>query len=77
MSNYKTDAVYKIIKEAKGKDLEQGNLYLMNVPVTFAAVIKATKKYQSEELAWQTNLLLIKRLRLNWMILVLTKSLLR
>ena len=60
MSNYKTDAVYKIIKEAKGKDLEQGNLYLMNVPVTFAAVIKATKKYQSEELAWQTNLFVDK-----------------
>ena len=57
---YKTDAVYKIIKEAKGKDLEQGNLYLMNVPVTFAAVIKATKKYQSEELAWQTNLFVDK-----------------
>ncbi len=57
---YKTDAVYKIIKEAKGKDLEQGNLYLMNVPVTFAAVIKATKKYQSEDLAWQTNLFVDK-----------------
>lgn len=60
MSKYKTDAVYKIIKEAKGKDLEQGNLYLMNVPVTFAAVIKPTKKYQSEELAWQTNLFVDK-----------------
>ena len=60
MSKYKTDAVYKIIKEAKGKDLEQGNLYLMNVPVTFAAMIKPTKKYQSEELAWQTNLFVDK-----------------
>ncbi len=56
MSKYKTDVIYKIIKEAKGKDLEQGNLYFMNVPVTFAQIIKPGKKYQSEDLAWQLNL---------------------
>lgn len=56
MSKFNTDVVYKVIQEAKGKGLETGNLYFKNVPVTFAQVLKAGKKYQSEDTAYQLNL---------------------
>lgn len=53
---FKTDVVYKITQEAKGKELELGNLYFKNVPVTFAQVLKAGKKYNSDDKAYQLNL---------------------
>jgi hypothetical protein len=56
MSKYKTDVVYKMTQEAKGKGLEMGYLYFKNVPVTFAQVLKAVKKYQSDDTAYQLNL---------------------
>lgn len=56
MSKFKTDVVYKVTQEAKGKNLELGNLYLKSVPVTFAQVHKAGKKYQSEDTAFSLNL---------------------
>lgn len=60
MSKYKTDVVYKITQEKKGKGLETGNLYFKNVPVTFAQVLKAGKKYQSDDTAYQLNLFIDK-----------------
>lgn len=56
MSKYKTDVVYKVTKEAQGKGLELGNLYFKNVPVTFAQVQKAGKKYNSEDTAYSLHL---------------------
>jgi len=56
MSNFKTDVVYKVTQEAKGKLLECGNLYFKSVPVTFAQVLKASKKFNSEDTAYQLNL---------------------
>lgn len=56
MSKFNTDVVYKVTQEKKGKNLEMGNLYFKNVPVTFAQVLKPTKKYQSEDTAYQLNL---------------------
>jgi hypothetical protein len=53
---FNTDVVYKVTQEAKGKGLEMGHLYFKNVPVTFAQVLKAGKKYQSEDRAYQLNL---------------------
>ena len=60
MSKYKTDVVYKVTQEAKGKNLEMGNLYLKSVPVTFAQVLKPGKMYQSEDTAYQLNLFINK-----------------
>ena len=60
MKTFKTDVVYKITQERKGKGLEMGNLYFKNVPVTFAQVLKAGKKYQSEDTAYQLNLFIDK-----------------
>lgn len=57
---FKTDVVYKQTQEAKGKDLEMGNLYFKNVPVTFAKVLAPAKKYQSEDTAYQLNLFIDK-----------------
>lgn len=45
-SNIKTEAV--LVKEGKNEFL-----YLKNVPVFFAQVLEPTKKYQSEDLAYQ------------------------
>tara|TARA_R110001592_G_C13193003_1_gene753560 strand:+ start:27351 stop:28076 length:726 start_codon:yes stop_codon:yes gene_type:complete len=59
MSNSKgfnTDVVYAITSEAKGGSLEIGNIYFKNVPVTYAQVLKAGKKYNSEDTAYQLNL---------------------
>lgn len=58
--SYKTDVVYKMTQEAKGKDLEMGNIYFKNVPVTFAKVLAPAKKYQSEDTAYQLNLFIDK-----------------
>ncbi len=55
MSNFETDVVYKVTQEAKGKSLELGNLYLKNVPVTFAQVLKPGKKYNSDDTAYSVN----------------------
>lgn len=55
MSKFKTSAVYKVTKEAKGTDLELGKLYLKNVPVTFAQVLKPGKKFNSDDKAYSTN----------------------
>jgi len=55
MTKFKTSAVYKVTKEASGKDLELGNLYLKNVPVTFAQVLKPGKKYNSDDKAYSMN----------------------
>ncbi len=60
MKTFKTDVVYKVTQEKKGKGLEMGNLYFKNVPVTFAQVLKAGKKYQSEDTAYQLNLFIDK-----------------
>lgn len=56
MSKFNTNVVYKVTKEAKGKDLELGNLYFLNVPVTYAKVLEPAKKYQSDDTAYQLNL---------------------
>ena len=56
MSKFNTNVVYKVTKEAKGKDLELGNLYFLNVPVTYAKVLEPAKKFQSEDTAYQLNL---------------------
>jgi hypothetical protein len=60
MTKFNTDVVYKVTKEAKGKDLELGNLYFKNVPVTFAQVLKAGKKFNSEDTAYQLHLFINK-----------------
>jgi len=60
MSKFNTDVVYKVTQEKKGKGLELGYLYFKNVPVTFAQVLKPSKKYQSEDTAYQLNLFLNK-----------------
>lgn len=60
MSKFTTDVVYKVTQEKKGKGLEMGNLYFKGVPVTFAQVLKAGKKYQSEDTAYQLNLFINK-----------------
>lgn len=57
---FKTDVIYKMTQEAKGKDLEMGNIYFKNVPVTFAKVLAPAKKYQSEDTAYQLNLFIDK-----------------
>jgi hypothetical protein len=49
MKTFKTDVVYKVTQEKKGKGLEMGNLYFKFVPVTFAQVLKPTKKYQARD----------------------------
>lgn len=56
MSKFKTNAVYKVTKPAKGQDAELGSLYLTKVPVTFAQVIKPGKKYNSEDKAYSMNI---------------------
>ena len=56
MSKFNTSVVYKVTQEAKGKNLEMGSLYFKGVPVTYAQVLKAGKKYQSEDTAYQLNL---------------------
>lgn len=56
MSKYKTDVVYTVTQEAKGKTLEMGSLYFKFVPVTFAQVLKPGKKYNSDDTAYQLNL---------------------
>ncbi len=56
MSKFKTDVVYKVTQEAKGKDLELGYLYFKNVPVTFAQALKPGKKYNSEDTTYSLNL---------------------
>lgn len=56
MSKFKTDVVYKVTQEAKGKNLEMGSLYFKNVPVTYAQVLKPGKKYSSDDTAYQLNL---------------------
>lgn len=53
---FNTDVVYKVTKEAQGKGLELGNLYFKNVPVTFAQVQKAGKKYNSDDTAYSLHL---------------------
>lgn len=60
MGKFNTDVVYKVTQEAKGNNLEMGYLYFKNVPVTFAQVLKAGKKYQSEDTAYQLNLFINK-----------------
>ena len=60
MSKYQTSVVYKVTQERKGKGLEMGNLYFKNVPVTYAQVLKAGKKYQSTDTAYQLNLFIDK-----------------
>lgn len=55
MSVFKTDVVYKVTKEAKAGSLETGNLYFMNVPVTYAKVLAPAKKYQQQDTAYQLN----------------------
>jgi len=60
MSKFKTRAKYKVTQEAKGSNLEMGHLYLYDVPVTYAQVIKPSKKYQSEDTAYQINLFVDK-----------------
>jgi hypothetical protein len=60
MSKYQTSVVYKVTQERKGKNLEMGNLYFKNVPVTYAQVLKAGKKYQSTDTAYQLNLFIDK-----------------
>jgi hypothetical protein len=56
MGKFKTSAVYKVTQEARGKGLELGNLYLKNVPVTYAQVQKPGKKYNSEDTAYSMNI---------------------
>lgn len=56
MSNFNTDVIYKVSKEAKGNNKEMGNLYFKNVPVVYAQVLKAAKKYNSEDTAYQMGL---------------------
>ena len=56
MSKFKTNAVYKVTKPAKGQDAELGSLYLTKVPVTFAQVIKPGNKYNSEDKAYSMNI---------------------
>jgi len=48
----KTEAV--LVKEGKNEFL-----YLKNVPVFFAQVLEPTKKYQSEDLAYQFTVFVI------------------
>lgn len=55
MSKYKTNVVYKVTKEAKGNNPESGNLYFLNVPLTYAKVLEPAKKYNSEDTAYQLN----------------------
>lgn len=55
MSKFKTSVVYKVTQEAKGKKSELGNLYLKNVPVTYAQILKPGKKYNSEDTAYTMN----------------------
>lgn len=55
MSQFNTSVVYKVTQEAKGNNLELGYLYFKNVPVNYAQVLKAGKKYQSEDLAYQLH----------------------
>ena len=55
MSKFKTDVVYKVVNEAKAGGLETGNLYFMNVPVTYAKVLAPAKKYQQDDTAYQLN----------------------
>jgi hypothetical protein len=55
MSVFKTDVVYKVVNEAKNGSLETGNLYFMNVPVTYAKVLAPAKKYQQDDTAYQLN----------------------
>lgn len=56
MSKFKTDVTYKVVNEAKGGSLETGNLYFMGVPLTYAKVLAPSKKYGSEDTAYQLNL---------------------
>ena len=58
MSKFNTNVVYRVTKEAKGKDLELAYLYFLNVPVTYAKVLEPAKKYQSEDTAYQLNVFL-------------------
>lgn len=58
MSKFNTDVVYKVTQEKKGKGLELGYLYFKYVPVTFAQVLKPSKKYQSEDTEYQLNVFL-------------------
>lgn len=55
MSKFKTDVIYKVTQEAKAGGLEMGDLYFMNVPVTYAKVLQPAKKYQSEDMAYALN----------------------
>lgn len=56
MSKFKTNVIYKINQEASSNKLEMGNLYLMNVPVTYAKVLTPAKKLNSEDTAYQVNI---------------------
>jgi len=58
MSQFNTNVIYKLEKEAKGGSLEIGNLYFLNVPVTYAKVLQPAKKYQSEDSAYSVNVFL-------------------
>jgi hypothetical protein len=55
MSTYKTSVKYVISQEASGNKLEMGNLYLKNVPVSYAKVNEPVKKMNSEDKAYQMN----------------------
>ena len=55
MSKFNTNVIYKVTKEAKGTDPELGNLYFLNVPLTYAKVLAPAKKYNSEDTAYQLN----------------------
>lgn len=55
MSQFNTNVVYKLEKEAKGGSLEIGNLYFLNVPVTYAKVLAPAKKYNSDDTAYSLN----------------------
>lgn len=55
MSKFKTDVIYKVTQEAKAGGLEMGDLYFMNVPVTYAKVLQPAKKYNSQDTAYSLN----------------------
>lgn len=55
MSKFNTEVVYKVSKEAKGESPEMGNLYLKNIPVTFASILAPKKKHKSEDTAYSLN----------------------
>lgn len=55
-TKFNTDVTYKVFKEAKGNNKEMGNLYFKNVPVVYAQVLKPSKKYNSEDTAYQMSL---------------------